>query len=247
MKKQIPNIITCCNLVCGCIATAAGFNHKFATALLFILLGALFDFFDGFTARKLKVSGPIGVELDSLADVVTFGVAPSSMLFVLFKEVHCFLFMYNDFWFFVMPITAFLIPAFSAYRLAKFNLDERQHTSFIGMPTPANAIFWASLIVGFENYLKSPMFNSLFLFLFIVMFAWLLVSEIPMFSLKFQNYSWQDNKVKYSFLISTVIIIALFLSEGIPAGHAWVYLAKGLASSIGLYLIICLVQFKCRF
>ena len=172
MKKHISNIITCCNLICGCIATYCAFHHGHQVAFLFILLGAFFDFFDGMTARALGVSGKLGLELDSLADCVTFGVAPSAMLFTLFNHVAYPVWMGNAFFFNVMPFTAFLMAAFSALRLAKFNIDERQHTSFIGMPTPANAIFWGALISSSEAWLTGPRFNALFLFLFMILSCW---------------------------------------------------------------------------
>lgn len=203
MKKHIPNIITCCNLVCGCIAVGAAFQNpiplNYFWAIVFILLGAIFDFFDGMAARALGVSSPIGKELDSLADVVTFGVAPSAMLFSLFQEVQYPEFMESLRAF--MPYTAFLIAAFSALRLAKFNIDIRQTSSFIGLPTPANALFWGSLIVGEHAFLVSGRFNALFLFLFMLLFCFLLVAELPLFALKFKNLSWKDNSIKYIFLL----------------------------------------------
>ncbi len=239
MKKHIPNIITCCNLVCGCIATAAACHHLFYTALLFILLGAVFDFFDGMTARMLGVSGRMGVELDSLADVVTFGVAPGSMLFTLYTVVRYPEMMYNEFWFNVMPFTGFLIAAFSALRLAKFNIDERQHTTFIGLPTPANAIFWAALIAGCEGYLTSPMFNAPFLLAFEILSCWLLVCEIPMFSLKFKNRSWTDNKLKYIFLTCCALIMLTAIVDGlVGGGDMRQTIARALAACIGVYLIL---------
>ena len=146
--RQIPTSITCCNLISGCMATGAAFYGNYSWAFLLIVIGAVFDFFDGMSARVLKVSSPIGKELDSLADVVTFGVAPSAMIFHLFHRV-----VYPDFMEplrDVMPYTAFFMAAFSALRLAKFNIDTRQTSSCIGVPTPANTLFWASLIVG--NY-----------------------------------------------------------------------------------------------
>ena len=146
MKKHIPNTITCGNLVSGCIAITFALYGNPSMALLWIVVGAVFDFFDGMTARLLHVSSPIGKELDSLADVVTFGVAPSAMLFFQLgiMEYPSVLESYRN----VLPYCAFLMAAFSALRLAKFNLDERQTTSFIGLPTPANALFWGALIVG---------------------------------------------------------------------------------------------------
>jgi len=241
MRKHIPNIITCCNLICGCIATGAAFHHHFATAFLFILLGAVFDFFDGMTARALGVSGRMGVELDSLADVVTFGVAPSAMLFILFGVVRYPELLYNRFWFNVMPCMGFLVAAFSALRLAKFNIDERQHTTFIGMPTPANAIFWGALISSSEGYLTSPMFNAPFLLAFEVLFCWLMVCEIPMFSLKFQNRSWADNQLRYIFLILCVIILGGCAVAGIADNSVWRMLSRGIAGCIGTYLAMSIV------
>ncbi len=198
-KKHIPNSITCCNLICGCIATGAAFYGNYQWAVLMIILGAVFDFFDGMSARLLGVSSPIGKELDSLADVVTFGVAPSSILFHLFHEVH-----YPDLllpcqgWF---PYTAFLMAAFSALRLAKFNLDTRQSTQFIGLPTPANALFWGSLVLGQHAFLVSLKFNAVFLFLFMFLFCLLLIAEIPLLAMKFKNLKWHENRFRFIFLL----------------------------------------------
>lgn len=198
-KKHIPNSITCCNLICGCMATGAAFYGNYQWAVLMIILGAVFDFFDGMSARLLGVSSPIGKELDSLADVVTFGVAPSSILFHLFHEVH-----YPDLlqpcqeWF---PYTAFLMAAFSALRLAKFNLDTRQSTQFIGLPTPANALFWGSLVLGQHAFLVSLKFNAVFLFLFMFLFCLLLVAEIPLLAMKFKNLKWHENRFRFIFLL----------------------------------------------
>lgn len=205
MKRHIPNMITCCNLICGCIATGTAFSAsagnigQYMYAVIFIVLGAVFDFFDGMTARALGVSSPIGKELDSLADVVTFGVAPSAMLFGLFRQV-CYpewLMPMKDY----LPYLAFLMAACSALRLAKFNLDTRQSTQFIGLPTPANALFWGSLIVGQFGFLISERFNVLFLIALMLVFCWLLLAEVPMLALKFKNLSWKDNKVKYIFVL----------------------------------------------
>jgi len=207
MLLNFPNALTCCNLISGCMATGAAFHGHFEWALVMIIMGAVFDFFDGMAARALGVSSPIGKELDSLADVVTFGVAPSAMIFQLFGFVQ-----YPEWMQPVaayMPYTAFLLAAFSALRLAKFNLDERQATSFIGLPTPANALFWASLIVGQLPFLASPRFNALFLFLFLLMFCFLLIAEIPLFSLKFKDLSWQHNKVKFIFLAGALAMLLL--------------------------------------
>ena len=131
--RSIPNTLTCCNLLSGCGATLTAINSgDFKLALLYIIIGAVFDFFDGFAARMLHVSSPIGKELDSLADVITFGMAPAAIVWAYLNTCH-----------FPLSIFPFLMVAFSALRLAKFNLDERQTSSFIGLPTPANALFWA--------------------------------------------------------------------------------------------------------
>ena len=199
MKKHFPNTITCCNLISGCIATGCAFHSHFFWAVIWIVIGAVFDFFDGMSARALGVSSPIGKELDSLADVVTFGVAPSAILFRLFCQVHYpeMLMPLRD----VIPYTAFIMAAFSALRLAKFNLDERQTTQFIGLPTPANALFWGSLVLGQHAFLVSLKFNAVFLFLFMLLFCMLLVSEVPMLALKFKDLSWEKTKVKFIFLL----------------------------------------------
>ncbi|MBR5052512.1 MAG: CDP-diacylglycerol--serine O-phosphatidyltransferase [Bacteroidaceae bacterium] len=207
IKRNIPNSLTCCNLICGCIATGCAFYGQYHYAVLMIILGAVFDFFDGMVARALGVSSAIGKELDSLADVVTFGVAPSAIIFYLFHEVHYpeLLMPIKS----VLPYTAFLMAAFSALRLAKFNLDERQHQQFIGLPTPANALFWGSLVLGAHAFLVSLKFNAVFLFLFMLLFCMLLVCEVPMLALKFKNFSWTDNKEKYVFLIGCLPLLLL--------------------------------------
>jgi len=241
MRKNIPNIFTCCNLICGCIATYCAFHHGHTLAFLFILGGAFFDFFDGMIARALGVSGRFGVELDSLADDVTFGVAPSAMIFTLFCHVSYPQMLATPFWFSVLPFTAFIMAAFSALRLAKFNLDERQHLGFIGMPTPANAIFWGALISSCEDWLTGPHFNAAFLFAFMVLSCWLLVCEIPMFALKFKNYSWADNKLKYTFLILVLLIIMISAIIGSTHGYVWQSLSRGMAACIGVYVTLSIV------
>ena len=219
ITRHIPNTVTCCNLFSGCLASVMAFRGDYELAILFIILGAVFDFFDGMLARLFKVSGPMGKELDSLADDITFGFAPSAIVFTLFQEVQ-----YPDFMAFTkewMPYTAFLISVFSALRLGKFNIDTRQTTSFIGMPTPANALFWGSLTVGGHAFLVSESFNALYLLLLVLIMSWLLVAEIPMFSLKFKNLSWESNKVSYIFLIVCCPLLVVFKISGIAAVILW--------------------------
>ena len=219
ITRHIPNTVTCCNLICGCIASVMAFQARYDMAIIFIIIGAVFDFFDGMLARLFKVSGPLGKELDSLADGITFGFAPSVIVFSLFKEVHYpeFLQSIADF----IPYTAFLISAFSALRLGKFNIDPRQSTSFIGMPTPANALFWGSLVVGGHDFLVSESFNALYLLALVILMSYLLIAEIPMFSLKFKNLTWKDNKVSYIFLLVCIPLLIIFRISGFAAIILW--------------------------
>lgn len=219
ITRHIPNTVTCCNLICGCIASVMAFQTRYDMAIIFIIIGAVFDFFDGMLARLFKVSGPLGKELDSLADDITFGFAPSVIVFSLFKEVHYpeFLQSMADF----IPYTAFLISAFSALRLGKFNIDPRQSTSFIGMPTPANALFWGSLVVGGHDFLVSESFNAIYLFALVILMSYLLIAEIPMFSLKFKNLTWKDNKVSYIFLLVCIPLLIIFRISGFAAIILW--------------------------
>lgn len=219
VTKHIPNTLTSCNLISGCIAIVFALNANFSMALTFIIVGAVFDFFDGMSARLLGVSSPIGKELDSLADVVTFGVAPSSMIYSLLLILDKT--GWNDTLAALVPYVAFVMAAFSAIRLAKFNLDERQTTSFIGLPTPANALFWGALIVGGEEMLAEQSNVILLLVALVFLSSWLLVAEIPMFALKFKHWGWHDNKVKYVFLISCLPILLIFGISGISVIIAW--------------------------
>jgi len=241
MMFNLPNMFTCLNLICGCIATYCAFHHGHTLAFLFILGGAFFDFFDGMTARAMGKSGRFGVELDSLADVVTFGVAPSAMLFTLFNHASYPQFMASEFWFNLMPFTAFLMAAASALRLAKFNIDERQHTDFIGLPTPANAIFWAALISSSEAWLTGPRFNVAFLFAFMILSCWLLVCEVPMFSLKFKKGN-RNNKVKIAFVAIMLTLLLCFGAYGVMTGFVFQELSKGAACIIAVYVLIGIVR-----
>ena len=219
VTKHIPNTLTSCNLISGCIAIVFALNANFSMALTFIVVGAVFDFFDGMSARLLGVSSPIGKELDSLADVVTFGVAPSSMIYSLLLILDKT--GWNDTLAALVPYVAFVMAAFSAIRLAKFNLDERQTTSFIGLPTPANALFWGALIVGGEEMLPEQSNVILLLVALVFLSSWLLVAEIPMFALKFKHWGWHENKIKYVFIVSCLPILLIFRISGISVIIAW--------------------------
>lgn len=226
ITRHIPNTVTCLNLFSGCIACVMAFEAKYEAALLFIILSAVFDFFDGMLARLLKAYSAIGKDLDSLADDVSFGAAPAFVVFSLFKEMH---YPAGMEWAMpYLPYAAFLIAVFSGLRLAKFNNDTRQTSSFVGLPVPANALFWGSLVAGLHSSLISEHFHPLYLVLLVMLFSWLLVSEIPMFSLKFKNLSWKDNKVSFLFLI---VCIPLLLFGGIT----------GFAAVIVWYIILSLI------
>lgn len=236
IKKHIPNTITCCNLISGCIATSYAFGGSPKMALLWIIIGAVFDFFDGMSARLLHVSSPIGKELDSLADDVTFGVAPATIVFseLMVLEYPGILQPYAGY----IPYFAFLIAAFSALRLAKFNLDERQTTSFIGMPTPANALFWGSLVVFNPFWLEGYSWSVLIILALVCVTSLLLVSELPMFALKFKQWSFKGNEVKYCFAIIAIISMILFMIKDGLLGllEAWWFI-------ISLYFMISLVLY----
>ncbi|MDR2823628.1 MAG: CDP-diacylglycerol--serine O-phosphatidyltransferase [Prevotellaceae bacterium] len=198
ITKHIPNTITCLNLISGCIAVWLAFKGAFGNALLAISIAAIFDFCDGLAARLLKAYSYLGKELDSLADVVSFGFAPGALVFSVLEASQA-----PD----ILKFAGFIIPAFSALRLAKFNLDERQTTSFIGLPVPANAIFWGGLVFAFSDFLTT---NWWFLLVLTVIFSILLISEIPMFSLKIKGLAWRDNKIQYIFLAVCLTLFAVF-------------------------------------
>ncbi|MBR5352095.1 MAG: CDP-diacylglycerol--serine O-phosphatidyltransferase [Bacteroidales bacterium] len=208
LKRQIPNLITLGNLTCGVVACYMASQGLLWQAAVYIIAGIFLDFFDGLAARLLGVASPIGKELDSLADVVTSGVAPA---LILFKTIPV-----DPTWLYVLSLAAFLMPAFAAYRLAKFNLDTRQSHSFLGLPAPSNALIWVGLALLSNNstYPPSPLLENYFYVALIVLSLItdiLMVSELPMFSLKFnfKDLSWKTNRVQYIFLFGCVIIIAL--------------------------------------
>ena len=208
IKRHIPNAITCCNLFSGCIACVMAFKGAFDLAMLFIVLGATFDFFDGMVARLLHVSSPLGVQMDSLADDVTFGLAPATIVFCYMSEA----LSYPDYlgvFAGILPYAAFLIAVFSACRLAKFNVDKRQTNTFIGLPTPANALFWSSLVTGAGAWIQILNAGWFLMLGLILLSSFFLVSEIPMFSLKFKNLSWESNKVRYIFILVSLPMFML--------------------------------------
>ncbi len=205
IKKHIPNTITLANLSCGCIGIIACTKGDLALASYMIWLAAIFDFFDGFTARLLKVSSPIGKELDSLADMVTFGVLPAFILYSLQNDLT------NGGY---LPYLGFALALFSALRLAKFNIDTRQATGFIGIPTPAAAFFVSGLVFWPANssLIASPL-NIIFI---TVTLSLLLVAPIPMLALKFKDYSIKNNISRYLVVIVSIILLIIFEKQSFP-------------------------------
>jgi CDP-diacylglycerol--serine O-phosphatidyltransferase len=194
------------------------FEYRYEEAFLFIIMGALFDFFDGMAARLLKAYSNIGKDLDSLADMVSFGVAPSLIVYSLLREMTVSdTGMIDSF----LPYLAFLIAVFSALRLAKFNNDSRQSTSFIGLPVPADALFWSSVAAGAHAVLMHSGFHPIYLLLLVALFSGLLVSEIPMFSLKFKSLSWQANKLRFCFLLVCIPLLLWLQVAGFAAIVIW--------------------------
>ena len=233
IKKQIPNLFTLLNLLSGIIAVMFALTDKLVEAAFFVFLGIFFDFFDGFFARKLNVSGELGKQLDSLADMVTSGVAPGLVMFQLilystkqqwFMELSYASMTswqdYSDTFYYFIPFIGLLIPLASAYRLANFNIDKRQTSSFIGLPTPALAIFVLSLplILQYsdQQFFIDLIHNKYVLIIITLLGCYLLNAEIPLFSLKFKNYSWATNKIKYIFLILTLILLVTLKTVAIP-------------------------------
>lgn len=218
IKRQIPNLITLGNLLCGVLAVGFAVSGALYMAALFICLGILLDFFDGLAARLLNVASPMGKELDSLADIVTSGVAPAYILYALIDNAYnCFgnipLIHY-------LSYAAFLMPLFAAYRLAKFNLDTRQSHSFLGLPVPSNALIWVGIALTTNcctvytteeiiPIIESPVFPYCLIVISLITDI-LMVSELPMFSLKFnfKDLSWKTNSIQYIFLIGCALIIA---------------------------------------
>ena len=230
IRRNIPNAVTCLNIVSGCIAIAFAFRpyssfcgtEGWIWSVTAIAAAAVFDFLDGFCARMLQAYSDMGKELDSLCDLVSFGVAPAAIIFNMLAASG------------VCPTwtlwALLLIPVGGALRLAKFNIDTRQTTSFIGLPIPANAIFWigyAALLADGLDILARP-YVALPV---IVVMAWLMVSPLRLFSLKFKSPSWSANRLRYIFLILSVVLIAFF---GLPSlcGVILLYILLSAASAV---------------
>jgi CDP-diacylglycerol--serine O-phosphatidyltransferase len=225
IKKHIPNAITLLNLASGLLAIIAIFKGYYDEAFLFVCLGIFFDFWDGFFARKFNVSGELGLQLDSLADVVTSGVVPGLMIFKLLQDIQeddtSIYYLTEDFYYMgFVPYLGFIITLASAYRLAKFNIDTRQTDSFIGLPTPANALFIMSIpmiqFAGTHEWLVNALFNPFVLLAITLLSAYMLNAEIPLFSLKIKNFSWEKNKLQVIFLALSIVLLFLLEFTALP-------------------------------
>lgn len=235
MKKFIPDFLTSMNLFSGCMALVFITNDNLPGASLMIFVAMIFDFFDGFAARMLKVSSGIGKELDSLADVVSFGVVPGMILHELMTQsLQNSMTDYNFFFALFMSFLPFLVPVFSAIRLAKFNNDERQTNSFIGLPTPACALVVASLpmILIYDHSIISAVIRQpVIIAAGSCVLSYLLVSPFRMMSLKFQNFSFAENKMKYMLLALSVVLIALFHFTALPF-VVFLYIVLSIAENV---------------
>lgn len=230
IKKYIPNLFTLGNLFCGTLATIFAVQNKFEEAALFVVLGIVFDFFDGFLARLLKVSGELGKQLDSLADMVTSGVAPGIIMFQLMNES---IILKNknsiddielegliSFSSSYLPYIGLILTLAACYRLAKFNLDTRQSESFIGVPTPAMSLFVISLPLIYAytdiQFIQNLIANNYFLIGVTLVLSYLMNAEIPLLSLKFKSFGVKENIFKYLLILLSGVLLATIYYLAIP-------------------------------
>jgi CDP-diacylglycerol--serine O-phosphatidyltransferase len=206
MLRHIPNFLTCCNLFCGCLGVIYCVEERNIPAAYFIWAAGIFDFFDGFAARWLKASSPIGKELDSLADMVSFGLLPALIMYKLIGYSTT-----NEY----LPYAGFIIAIFSALRLAIFNIDESQTDSFKGLNTPSNTLFISSLPL-ISNKVGTWLYQPWLLIVITIVFSLLMVSRVEFFAFKFKNFSWRENKVRFTFLLISVLLLILLHTVAIP-------------------------------
>lgn len=218
LVKHIPNSITCCNLLCGCISISFICINRPIMAAAMIFIAAVCDFLDGFAARLLNSKSPIGAELDSLSDVVSFGVAPSFIAawFLNKMGINWLVMGVN-----IFPMLAFFLALFAAVRLAKFNIDTRQSSSFIGLPVPTVGLFIASLPfmifnISHDSLLFKAIVNPYFFIAMIAIFSWLMISEIPFFSFKIKNLRFKDNILRYCVVLFAIIALPILKWAALP-------------------------------
>lgn len=240
MKRYIPNFLTLLNLFSGCVATVFAVLNHLELAALFVFIGIFFDFFDGLAARLLNVQSEIGVQLDSLADMITSGLVPGIVMFQLLQMAETggwnLGFFGHETEMTLLPFFGFIITLASAYRLAKFNVDENQVSSFIGLPTPANSLFILALplilLYHNSNELNEIILNQWFLMGLTLVSAYLLNSKIKLFALKFDNWSFKDNAVRYLFLIGSLVMLITLRFLAVPLIVLFYILASLLAPQI---------------
>ncbi len=247
MKKHIPQFITMLNILCGCIATLFAVLNMLELAAFFVFLGIVFDFFDGLAARLLDAQSELGIQLDSLADLITSGLVPGIVMFQLFAmsqtggwnldlSAGSETMTWIGFKITFLPFLGFLITLASAYRLAKFNIDENQVTSFIGLPTPANALFILSLplilLYQGNDFLNTIILNPWFLVIITIMSSYLLNSRIELFTLKFMNWSFKDNALRYIFVIVSLVLLLTMKFVAVPVIVLF-YIVSSLVYKIG--------------
>jgi CDP-diacylglycerol--serine O-phosphatidyltransferase len=231
MKEWIPNGITILNLLCGCIATVFAFNDDLIIAGIFVAAGIFFDFFDGLFARLLKVSSPLGGELDSMADLITSGVVPGIVMYQMINDALGVNLLEDPYAYKIaaedyvishpfVALLGFLITAASSLRLARFNLDTRQMDSFIGFPTPANAIFIISLGIIAQttemDWIYSILDNPYILILITLLSCFLLNAELPLFALKFKSFGFKGNEIRWIFLVLCLVLIFTLQLYSVP-------------------------------
>jgi CDP-diacylglycerol--serine O-phosphatidyltransferase len=220
IKAQIPNLFTMLNLFSGCVALVMVADDKFELAFYFVCLGIFFDFFDGFFARKFGVAGPLGVQLDSLADMVTSGVVPGYVMYQLLMNKRNLYIVDLEWYYTVLPFLGFFITLGACYRLAKFNIDKRQSDSFIGLPTPANALFITSLPLV-ADYFHSEVdiefsYNLYVLLVITIISTYIMNAEVPLFSLKIKNFSFSKYKLQIFFLAVSVLMLIFLKILAVP-------------------------------
>jgi len=206
LQRHVPNVLTLGNLLCGSAGIVNALQYSTISAAWFVWAACIFDFLDGFAARTLKVHSPIGKELDSLADMVSFGVLPGIVMFQMMDILSPST---------LLPYSAFLITAFSALRLAKFNVDENQKDSFVGLPTPANALLITALPALQEPW-DMLISQDYFLLIITLVSSMLLVLPVELFALKFKNYRWGENKVRFTFIAVSVLLLILWQASALP-------------------------------
>ncbi|MBM1106484.1 CDP-alcohol phosphatidyltransferase family protein [Aurantibacter crassamenti] len=224
MKRHIPNFITLLNVFCGCIACVFAVNNQLEIAAIFVFLGIFFDFFDGLAARLLDVRSELGVQLDSLADMITSGLVPGIVMYQLLRMAETggwnITASTSSMEVSIIPFFGFLITMASAYRLAKFNIDENQQDSFIGLPTPANALLIISLplimIFHSNEFLNDIILNEWFLLGLTLLSAYLLNSNIELFALKFKKWGFKENALRYIFIIISIVLLVTMKYIAVP-------------------------------